>query len=90
MKVMTPTKRLRSTYIYIYMCVYMSQIFVKKLWHCCGVVWGTYIFWQWVVVQLKLEELAKVVVNRHLNPDGCSGMTWAESAEGWKTERLVL
>ena len=29
-------------------------------------VWGTYIFWQWVVVQLKLEELAKVVANCHL------------------------
>ena len=47
-----------------------------------GVVWGTYIFWQWVLVQLKLQELAKVVVNRHLNPEDCSGMTWAESAEG--------
>ena len=41
-----------------------------------------------VVVQLKLEELAKVVVKRHLNPEDCSGMTWAESAEGWKTEGL--
>ena len=49
-----------------------------------------HIFWQWVVVQLKLEELAKVVVNRHLNPEDCSGMTWAESAEGWKTEGLCL
>ena len=66
----------------------MWQIFVLKLWHCCGVVWGTYIFWQWVVVQLKLEELAKVAVNRHLNPEDCSGMTWAENAEGWKTEGL--
>ena len=66
------------------------QIFVKKLWHCCRVVSGTCIFWQWVVVQLKLEELAKVVVNRHLNPEDCSGMTWAESAEGWKTEGLCL
>ena len=55
-------------------------------------VWGTYIFWQWVVVQLKLEEMAKVVliVNRHLNAEDCSGMTWAESAEGWKTEGLCL
>ena len=85
MKVMTPTKRLRSTYI----CVcdkYSSRN--------CGVVvewfWGTYIFWQWVVVQLKLEELAKVVVNRHLNSEDCSGMTWAENAEGWKTEGLCL
>ena len=43
-----------------------------------------------VVVQLKLEELAKVVVKRHLNPEDCSGMTWAESAEGWKTEGLCL
>ena len=34
-----------------------------------------------VVVQLKLEELAKVVVKRHLKPEDCSGMTWAESAE---------
>ena len=68
----------------------MWQIFVLKLWHCCGVVWGTYIFWQWVVVQLKLEELAKVVVNRHLNPDDCSGMTWVEMAEGWETEGLCL
>ena len=42
------------------------------------------------MVQLKLEELAKAVVNRHLNPEDCSGMTWAESAEGWKTEGLVL
>ena len=42
------------------------------------------------MVQLKLEELAKVVVNRHLNPEHCSGMTWAESAEGWKTEGLCL
>ena len=42
------------------------------------------------MVQLKLEELAKVVANRHLNPEDCSGMTWAESAEGWKTERLCL
>ena len=33
-----------------------------------------------VLVQLKMEELAKVVVNRHLNPEDCSGMTWAESA----------
>ena len=53
-------------------------------------VWGTYKFWQWVVVQLKLEELAKAVVNRHLNPEVCSGMTWAESAEGWKTEGLCI
>ena len=51
---------------------------------------GTHIFFQWVVVQLKVEELAKVVVNRHLNPADCSGMTWAESAEGWKTEGLCL
>ena len=49
---------------------------------------GTCIFCQWVVVQLKLEELAKVVVNRHWNPEDCSGMTWAENAEGWKTEGL--
>ena len=53
-------------------------------------VWGTYIFWQWVVVQVKLEELAKVVVNRHLNPEDCSGMTWAESAEEWNTEGLCM
>ena len=53
-------------------------------------VWGTYIFWRCVVVQLKSEELAQVVVNRHLNPEDCSGMTWAESAEGWKTEGLSL
>ena len=53
-------------------------------------VWGTYIFWQWVAVQLKLEELAKVVINRHLNPEDCSGMTWAESAEEWKTGRVCL
>ena len=52
-------------------------------------VLGTYIFWQLVVVQLKLEELAKVVVKRHLNPEDCSRMTWAESAEG-KTEGLCL
>ena len=31
-----------------------------------------------------------VLVNRHLNPEDCSGMTWAESAEGWKTEGLCL
>ena len=53
-------------------------------------VWGTYMFWQWVVVQLQLEELAKAVVNRHLNPEDCSGMTWAESAERGKTEGLCL
>ena len=41
-------------------------------------------------MQLKLEELAKVVVKRHLNPENCSGMTWAESAEGWKIEGLCL
>ena len=34
--------------------------------------------------------MAKVVINRHLNPEDCSGMTWAESAEEWKTEGLVL
>ena len=34
--------------------------------------------------------MAKVVVNRHLNPEDCSGMTWAESAEEWKTEGLCL
>ena len=50
----------------------------------------TYIFGEWVVVQLKLKEMAKVVVNRHLNPEDCSGMTWAESAEEWKTEGLCL
>ena len=50
----------------------------------------TYIFGEWVVVQLKLKEMAKVVVNRHLNPEDCSGMTWAESAEEWKTEGLRL
>ena len=33
--------------VYIYKYIY-RQIFVKKLWHCCGVVWGTYIFWQWM------------------------------------------
>ena len=43
-----------------------------------------------VVVQLKLEELAKVVVKRHLNPEDCSRMTWAESAEVWRTEGLCL
>ena len=43
-----------------------------------------------VLVQLKMEELAKVVVNRHLNPEDCSGMTWAESAEGWKIEGRCL
>ena len=43
-----------------------------------------------VVVQLKLEELAKVVVNRHLNPEDCPGMTLAESAEGWNTEGFCL
>ena len=43
-----------------------------------------------VVVQLKLEELAKVVVKRHLNPEDCSRMTRAESAEGWRTEGLCL
>ena len=70
-----------EVYIYKYIDTYevhilrSRQIFVKKLWHCCGMVWGTYKFWQWVVVQLKLEELAKVVVNRHLNPEVCSGMT---------------
>ena len=83
---MTPTKRLRSTYILRSICVcdkYSSRN--------CGIVveWfgahTKYIFRQWVVVQLKLEELAKVVVNRHLNREDCSGMTWAESAEGWKT-----
>ena len=42
------------------------------------------------MVQVKLEELAKVVVNRHLNPEDCSGMTWDVSAEGWKTEGLCL
>ena len=42
------------------------------------------------MVQLQLEELAKVVVNRDLNPEDCSGMTWAESAEGWKTAGLCL
>ena len=31
-----------------------------------------------------------IVVNRHLNPEDCSGITWAESAEGWKTEGLCL
>ena len=89
MKVMTPTKRLRSTYIYnIYIDKYSSRN--------CGIVvewFGAhtwYIFWQWVVAQLKLKELAKVVVNRHLNPEDCSGMTWAERAEGWKTEGLCL
>ena len=42
------------------------------------------------MVQLKLEKLTKVVVNRHLNPEDCSGITRAESADGWKTERLCL
>ena len=89
MKVMTPTKRLRSTYTNIYVDKYSSR-------NCGNVVeWfgaHTYfeVFLQWVVVQLKLEELAKVVVKRHLNPEDCSGMTWAESAEGWKTEGLCL
>ena len=39
---------------------------------------------------VEIEELAKVVVNHHLNPEDCSGMTCAESAEGWKTEGLCL
>ena len=39
---------------------------------------------------VEIEELAKVVVNHHLNPEDCSGMTWAESAEGWKTEGFCL
>ena len=34
--------------------------------------------------------MAKVVVNRHLNPEDCSGMTWAENTEEWKTEGLCL
>ena len=33
-------------------------------------VWGTYKFWQWVVVQLKLEELAKVVVKPSFESGG--------------------
>ena len=61
---------------------------IVVLWSGLGHI--DHIFWQWVVVQLKLEELAKVVVNRHLNPEDCSGITWAESAEGWKTEELCL
>ena len=47
-------------------------------------------FWQRVVVQLKSEELAKVVVNRHLNPEDCSGMTWAESAGGRQKDFVLL
>ena len=80
MKVMTPTKRLR----YIYVANIRLEI-VALLWSGLGHI----NIWQWVVVQLKLEELAKVAVNRHLNPEDCSGMTWAESAEGWKTEGLL-
>ena len=82
MKVMTPTKRLRSTYI----CDKYSS-------RNCGIVvewFGAHTYFGRVVVQLKLEELTKVVVNRHLNPEDCTGMTWAESAEGWKTEGLCL
>ena len=85
MKVMTPTKRLRSTYIHVYVTNIRLEI-VALLWSGLG----HYIFWQWVVVQLKLEELAKIVVNRHFNPEDCSGMTWAESAEGWKKEGFCL
>ena len=39
---------------------------------------------------VEIGGIGKVVVNRHLNPADCSGMTWAESAEGWKTEGLCL
>ena len=53
--------------VYIYICVCMWQVFVLKLWHCCGVVWSTYVFWQWVVVQLKLEELTKLVLRSKLS-----------------------
>ena len=75
MKVMTPTKRSRSTYyIYIYIYVYVANIrlaIVALLWSGLGHIH----ILAWVVVQLKVAELAKVVVNRHLNPEDCSGMT---------------
>ena len=43
-----------------------------------------------VVVQLKLEELAKVVVKRHLNPEDCSGMTWVRTRKGRRQKDFVL
>ena len=65
--------------VYIYKHIYretnIRQETVALLWSGLGHIH----ILAMVVMQLKLEELAKVVVNRHLNPEDCSGMTWAES-----------
>ena len=83
MKVMTPTKRLRST------CVcdkYSSRN--------CGIVvewFGAHTYFGnglWCSSNWRI--LAKVVVNRHLNPEDCSGMTWVRTRKGGRQKDFVL
>ena len=90
MNVMTPTKRLRSTWyiIYIIYIVYVTNIeeIVALLWSGLGHIH-------------ILAMGCSAVENRGIGngssklsfeTEDCSGMTWAESAEGWKTEGLCL
>ena len=81
---MTPTKRLRSTYV----CDNIRQEIVALLWRGLGHI--HILAMGCGAVEIGAIGKGKVVVNRHLNPEDCSGMTWAESAEGWKTEGLCL
>ena len=52
-------------------------------------VWGTYIFWQWVVV-LKLEDIGKGSSKPSFESGGLFWDDVGENAEGWKTEGLCL
>ena len=69
----------------------MCQIFAGNV----GIVveWlGRYIhIWSMGCGAIEIGRNGKGIVNRHLNPEeDCSGMTWAESTEEWKTEGLCL
>ena len=52
--------------------------------------WGTHIFWQCVVVQLKLEDIGKGSSKPSFESGGLFRDDVGENAEGWKTEGLRL
>ena len=85
MKVMTPTKRLRSTYTNIYIDKYSSEI-VALLWSGLGHIH----ILAMGCSAVENRGIGKGSSKLSFETEDCSGMTWAESAEGWKTEGLCL
>ena len=90
MNVMTPTKRLRSTWyiIYIIYIVYVTNIeeIVALLWSGLGHIH----ILAMVCSAVENRGIGKGSSKLSFETEDCAGMTWAESAEGWKTEGPCL